>query len=250
MGKLMVFLLLILVPAAAVRADIPAMMTKIVQLRGELETLNREMETALKDRQADLDLWSQKRLELEGQMQKETLRQLQLEEKTKRLSARVKSEAKADPRAKTEFMNWLARGEDWVKSSLPFRRGPRSETLQNLRERAERGLESPEVLSSEFWQFYESEMKLALANEYRITEVETVGKAEVARLGLYTLFAKSTDGSLRQAVLAEGTWTLQPVAEEIHADVERLLQNLKNKKDQGLYAIPWAQPIVATKENL
>ncbi len=249
MGQFKLLCFLILAPVAA-QADIPAMMTKIVQLRAELETSNRELEAELKTKQAELDLWTQKRLELEGQLQKESLRRLQLEEKTKRLAARVKAEAKADPKAKAELLRWLAQAENWVRSSLPFRRGPRGEAVQNLRERAERGLESPETLSSELWQFYESEMKLALDNEYRITEVEDVGKAEVARLGLYTLFAKSTDGSLRQAVLENGVWSMKPLADGDRADAERLLQNLKGKKDQGLYVLPPAQPVANAKETL
>lgn len=240
--------LVLLTPLAS--ADVPALMNKIVQLRSELESSNRELEAELKSRQAELDLWQQKRLELEGQMQKESLRTLQLDEKVKRLASRVKSDAKADPTGTSALNTWLDQAENWVRSSLPYRRGPRGEIIQSLRERLKRGLESPEILSAELWQFYDSEMKMALDNEYRITEVEDVGKAEVARLGLYTLFAKSAEGSIRQAVMENGRWSMKPVDSTTESDAERLLQNLKSKKDQGLYSIPAAQSIQVSKETL
>lgn len=248
MGKLKVLCFALLLPATTAQADIPAMMTKIVNLRSDLESSNRELESELKTRQAELDLWLQKRLELEGSLQKETLRKLQLDEKVKRLASRVRVESKSDPKAHAALLQWLSQAESWVKSSLPFRRGPRGEVVQSLRERAERRLESPEVLSSELWQFYESEMKLALDNEYRIVEVEDVGKAEVARLGLYTLFAKATDGTIKQAVFEKGAWSMKMVEDK--SEAERLLQNLKAKREQGLYTIPTAQPIYETQEQL
>ncbi len=238
-----------LTPTVAL-ADIPALMNKLVALRADLETANREMESELKILQADLELWTTKRLELEGQMQKESLRKLQLDEKVQRLANRVKIESKVNPQAKVELKRWLTEAEAWVESSLPFRKSARLEVIQNLRERADRGLESPEILSAELWQFYESDMKLASDNEYRITDFADIGKAEVARLGLYTLFAKSADGAVRQAVFENGQWAMRDLSDDNKANAERLLNNMKGKRDSGLYNLPPAQSAQKDRETL
>lgn len=219
-------------------ADVPSLMKKIVDLRAELESMSRETDSIYKEKQGELDLWTSKRTELQANLQKETLRQLHLTEKNTRLAERVKLSDKADPKGKTLLLSWLEEARLWVHHSLPFRQTQRLETLAELKGRTERGLESLEALSAELWQFYETEMKLAADNEYRLLD-----GMEVARVGFFALYTRDALGTIKKAKRTNGTtWDLMAIDDATErASTEKLIDNLKAKKDSGLYTLPFSR---------
>jgi len=216
-------------------AGVPELMKGLVDIRADLETLNREIESAQKEHQAELDLWLQKKLELESSLQREQLRRLQLSEKTNRLALRVKSDSKTNPQAKNRLLAWIAEGRKWVDASLPFRREHRLETLNALQQRAERGLESIESLAAELWLFYEGEFKMAGENEFKI-----IDNKEVVRLGWAAMYSRDAQEQIHQAIFADGEWISQPAPDANREDLRRLFQNMKAKKKSGLYNLSLA----------
>lgn len=236
-----ILLILCMAGFSLAHADVPDLMKNLVGLRSDLEMLNREIESVQKEKQSELDLWNQKKLELEAALQKETLRQLQLSEKTDRLASRVKSQSKADPEAKRDLLKWIEQARAWVSTSLPFRRAHRLETLGSLEEKVENGLESLESISAELWTFYDSELKMAADNEFRLLDiaegVEAPKKYEVVRLGFFTMFQRDAEGSVHQYVLKNDEWIKRPASEAQRPEINRLFGNMKAKKDSGLYSI-------------
>lgn len=236
-----VFLVLLIYGFSSAHADVSGLMKNLVGLRSDLEMLNREIESIQKEKQSELDLWNQKKLELEAALQKETLRQLQLTEKTDRLASRVKSQSKADPEAKRDLLRWIEQARTWVSTSLPFRRAHRLETVGALEEKVKLGLESLESISAELWAFYETELKMAADNEFRLLDIaegnDAPKKYEVVRLGFFTMFQRDAEGSVHQYVLKNDEWVKRPVSEAQQPEINRLFGNMKAKKDSGLYSI-------------
>jgi hypothetical protein len=235
-------LLVILCAATSLAyADVPSLMKNLVSLRSDLEMLNREIESVQKEKQSELDLWNQKKLELEAALQKETLRQLQLSEKTERLASRVKSQSKTDPEARRDLLKWIEQARTWVASSLPFRRAHRLESVGALEEKVNGGLESLESISAELWAFYDSELKMAADNEFRLLDIaegeQSPIKFEVVRLGLFAMFQRDAAGVVHQHVLKDDQWTKRPVSDSQRSEINRLFGNMKAKKDSGLYNI-------------
>lgn len=222
-------------------ADISSLMKQIVDLRADLEILSQDVDQNSKEKQAQVDLWLQKKSELQASLQKEQLRSLQIAEKIKALASRIKIQDQKDPKSQEQLAKWIGNAETWVRTSLPYRRESRITTLLDLKKRSQRGLESQESLAAELWQFYENELKMSGDNEFRIVEIQTSSgpqKAEVARLGLYTMYAALPNGQVKQSVLNGGTWTLQDLEGEDLQSAVRLLNNLKAKKESGLYRMP------------
>lgn len=223
------------------RADPQDLAGRIVHLRSELEGMSREMESEQREGQSALDLWVQKKAELQAALQKEKLRRLQLEEKIKRVSERVRIEGRRDPAARAYLKAWLDEARAWVQNSLPFRREIRLATLDDLSARAAGGLESPEVLVAELWQFYEAEMRMAGDNEYRIMDLPLAlagRKGEVVRLGMFALYARLPNGQITRAVRdSDGRWAMAavPTSGPPAESADRLFANFKNKRDSGLY---------------
>ncbi|MBY0385584.1 DUF3450 domain-containing protein [bacterium] len=215
---------------------------KLTQTRLDVETLSQEIDSLQKEKQNDLEQWSQRKTELEGQIQKEQLRSLQIGEKLKRLESRVKLQSKTDPQAQRKLLAWIERFETWVPSTIPFLHESRQESLKNLKIRAQKSQEPIEFVMADFWLFVESEMKLAQSNEYKIVDIQFAGqkkKCEVARLGLQSLFVVTPDKKILKASKEAGLWKWKDIDSSDDKDAVLLLvQNLKNKNGSGYYHLP------------
>ncbi len=228
--------------ASASAATWEAFVGKLMQTRTEVETLSQEIDSLQREKQAYLEQWTQRKTDLESQVQKEQLRTLQLAEKTKRLESRVKIQAKTDPLAQKKLLSWIERFEVLVASTIPFLQDTRQVQIKNLKIRVQKAQEPLEFIFSDFWSFVENEMKLAQSNEYKVVDITLNGqlrKCEVARLGLQSLFVVTPDKKVLKAFKEAGVWKWKDV--ESSADqisVLSLVQNLKNKNGSGYYQLP------------
>lgn len=215
---------------------------KLTQARADVETLSQEIDSIQKEKQSDLEQWTQRKTELEGQIQKEQLRSLQISEKLKRLESRVKLQSKADPQAQKKLLAWIERFETWVPGTIPFLHESRQESLKNLKIRAQKSQEPIEFVMSDFWLFVESEIKLAQSNEYKIVDIQFAGqkkKCEVARLGLQSLFVVTPDKKILKASKEAGVWKWKDIeSSDDQSAVLLLVKNLKNKNGSGYYHLP------------
>ncbi len=219
-----------------------ALVEKLTQSRVEVESLSKEIDSLQKEKQADVEQWSQRKIELEAQVQKEKLRSLQISEKVKKNESRVRLQGKTDPSAQKRLLAWIERYENWVESSIPFLHESRRQTLMSLRSRAQKSQEPVEFILADFWAFVEAEMKLAQTNEYKIVDIELAGKSkkcEVARIGLHSLFVVTPDGKMFKAQKDANTWSWKDIdSPEDREGVLMLVKNLKNKNGSGYYQLP------------
>jgi hypothetical protein len=235
--------LLISLSVSVGRADSwEGLVQRLTQTRADLETLSKESDSLQREKQADLDQWTQRKTEMEAQVQREKLRQMQIAEKLKRLESRVRVSGKSDPQAQKKLLGWISTFEKSVAQTIPFNLDNRLETLSRLKVRVNRDHEAMEFLLADFWSFVETELKLAQTNEYRIVDVEIAGKkrkCEVARLGLVALFVVTPEGKTLKAAHGATGWTWQDINSSSEQNsIISLVNNLKNKNDSGLYQLP------------
>ncbi len=242
MFKMMWILCIFVFSFSVYAADWESFVSKLTQTRTEVETLSQEIDSLQREKQADLEQWTQRKTDLESQMQKEQLRSLQLTEKLKRLESRVKIQAKTDPAAQKRLLTWIERFEAWVPATIPFLHEARQLQLKNLKIRAQKAQEPIEFIFADFWAFVESEMKMAQSNEYKIVDIAFNGqtrKCEVARLGLQSLFVVTPDKNILKAVKEGTAWKWKDIdASEDQDSVLSLVKNLKNKNGAGYYQLP------------
>ncbi len=225
-------------------AETPKILSDLVSLRSEIEILGSEMDTSQKEKQAELDMWMQKRLEIESNLQKEKLRHVQIAERKLRHSALTKAHEKMEPQGKSQLLDGIREAKNWVDNSLPFSKEQRKARLESLESRLERGLESPEILGAELWAFYESEIKLGTQNEFRIIDFDFPRgreKVEAVRLGLYTMFIRQVNGEMKEVVKGEDAWVTSTLSRKQEQEVVRLMEDLKQKKKSGVYFLPLSE---------
>lgn len=242
MKKIILILSLIVSYSEAHADSWDSLVKGLTSNRAEIETLSKEIDSIQREKQADLDQWVMRKTELQAQVEKEKLRQLQLDEKLKRLQSRVKNDSKTDPQAQKKLIHWIASFKSTVKDSIPFAQTERLETLERLEARVKKAHEPMEYILADLWAFIEDELKLASSNEYKIIDIKINNKkrkSEVARLGLMSLFAVTPDGKIYKASKTDNKW----VWSDIHSGKEQesvlaLVKNLKNKNETGIYQLP------------
>lgn len=234
--------LLILVLNLSFASSWEKMVDQITKTRAEIEVLAKQTDVIAKREQSEIDLWSQKKTELDSQLTREKMRQKQIQEKLKRLEARIKVDPKGDPAGKKKMLEWLAAYEATISTTIPFHLEKRMATLKDLRTRLDVGHEPHEYVLADFWSFLETEMKLSQSNDYRIVDVTIDGKTkkcEVARLGLQALFVVTPTGQVLRANNSGSSWGWQDVDSGEQKDsVLSLVKNLKNKNTSGYYLLP------------
>ncbi|MBY0315138.1 MAG: hypothetical protein K2Q26_06440 [Bdellovibrionales bacterium] len=223
-------------------ANWQVMVQQVTQLRGELETLQKETEALQKEKQVELEQWSQRRQEATQGLDREKMRSLQIHEKLKRLQAKVKHQGKVDPKSSQRVLGWIEATERSVQGTLPFQIERRTGELTKLKERVQKGYEPMEFIVADLWAFIESEMKLTQTNEYRILTLKLKNqdqKVEVARLGMQWMFAKTTQGEIFALKKKASGWEWAPIEEtDQQSSVLLLVQDLRNKNDSGYYQLP------------
>jgi hypothetical protein len=225
-------------------AETPKILSDLVSLRSEIEILSSELETSQKEKQTELDMWMQKRLEIESNLQKEKMRHVQIAEKMLRYSSLTKAHEKVEPQGKSQLLGAIREAKTWVDASLPFSKEQRKARLESLESRLESGMESPEILGAELWAFYESEIKLGTQNEFRIIDFDFPQgreKVEAVRLGLYAMFIRQVDGEMKRIVKGENAWVTNALSRKQEQEVVRLMEDLKQKRKSGVYFLPLSE---------
>lgn len=250
--KIKLIIIITLLAQVARANTIEPLIQKITSLRSEVEVISREIESSNKEKQAELDQKNQKKLELLSQVDREKLRSLQISEKLKRLESRVGSFAKANPRSEKKVLAWISELEASVIAGVPFQQNRRLAILDSLKLRAQKHHESLEFILSDLWSFIDGEMNLAQTNEYKIEEIELMGqkkKCELARLGLNSVYAVSSEGKTYLAIKElSGKWKWEDVSSGEQKDsIISLVKNLKNKTDSGFYHLPINKNILGAK---
>lgn len=217
-------------------------LSQIVSMRAELETESKDVDAEVRELQGEHDLWLQKKLELEGALQKEQLRKAQLRAKMELVQQGIIKQDKQSPELKRDLKVALEDVEVWLKSSLPYRRKPRLEALAKIRQSLNEDKKSAESLAGDLWSLLDNELKMSGENEYRITEIETdrgLEKGEMVRLGSMALFAKMPGTRYLQAQRKGGGWVMAQIeSDQTRSEIDRLIDNLKNKRKAGLYDLP------------
>ncbi|MBX7232373.1 MAG: DUF3450 family protein [Bdellovibrionales bacterium] len=224
---------------------------EIIDLRLQLENLGREMEGSNKQYQAELDIWLQKKLELEAALQKESLRKIQIKEKLTRLSSLAAITPQIE-KVKKSYLQRIVQLQGWIQDSLPFHREQRLETVKSFAARLQKNQENLEFIANDIWNFYQEEFKKVNSHEYILGTLDGQSqseKFEIVRLGLFTLFIKDTKGSFKQLLQIQNQWRWQEIlSSEKQNEISRLMENLKTKKDSGLYSFSLFSELSSKKD--
>lgn len=233
--------LLALTPALA-SAQSDELARRLIELRGQVEQLNGELELLREEQRTTLAGLSAQRAELSASLERQQLAARELREKraaAELAQAETGLEGEAlKPLLVAKVADLRARTADGV----PFKIDERLGELDRFVVQIENGTVPPQRAVNRLWAFYEDEFRLTRENSLHRQTITVDGwkmLADVAKLGTVALYFKTSDGQVGQAVRDAGQWRWQRViAADDVARIDTLFDALRKQIRQGYFELP------------
>lgn len=237
-------LFLALAPAAGAADEAADLAQSLIRLRGEVESLNNELELVREEQRTTLGALGQQRAELEAQLNRQELATRELREKLARQAEEAGSAGVAGDTLKPVLAQAIVGLRQYIQGGLPFKTDERLAALAEIETQIGNGSLPAHRAANRLWAFYEDEFRITReTGMYKQTV--TLGKeqvlADVAKVGSVMLFFRTQDGRMGLARREASGWRFVPVSDG--ADQERiaiLFDALGKQIRQGYFELPAA----------
>jgi len=234
---------LFLLPAAAGAQDsLDALAEELVRLRGEVESLNSELNSAQDQHRAEMNSLAAQKGDLEATGRREELRIRQLEQELTENRDRAREAGAAGEELLPVAMEIIADLERHIATSFPFKREERLQVLSEVRAQAESGALDPPRAINRLWRLYEDELRLTRDNGLYSQVIPLGGDrvlADIAKLGAVAIYFQTRDGRSGYVARNGADWSYR-IAESSR-DRERiasLFDSLKKQIRTGYFELP------------
>lgn len=237
-------LVLALAPAALAADEAAELAQSLIKLRGEVESLNGELELVREEQRTTLGALGQQRAELETQLNRQEVATRELREKLSRQAEEASTAGVAGDTLKPVLAQAIAGLRQYIEGGLPFKTDERLAALAEIETQIGNGSLPTHRAANRLWAFYEDEFRITReTGMYKQTI--TLGKeqllADVAKVGSVMLFFRTQDGRMGLARREAAGWRFVPADEA--ADQERiafLFDSLGKQIRQGYFELPAA----------
>ena len=239
-------LLLMSGPVLAINPD--SFAARLAEARKDVESLTDSLSQLKDDLRAKERALDNQAAELAAQTRQEELRLEQLNQTLTR-QAEARAAAVAGSAAVVPAVaKSIATLRAGVAAGLPFRQAERLGELDTLQAALESGASTPREVASRLWSFVEDERRLASQSALDRQIITLNGQevlADVARLGMVSLYYRTDQGELGRAVREGEGWRYEPVTDEAaRLQLVDLFDALSKQVRVGFFTIPAAIPEV------
>jgi hypothetical protein len=231
--------------ASASAVDDPSELAKnLIKLRGEVETLNSELELVREEQRTGLLALNQQKAELEAQLQRQELATREARERLAKHSADTASAGVAADTLKPVLLAAIESLRAYLVAGLPFKTDERLTALNEIKLQIDTGALPPHRAANRLWAFIEDEFRITRETGlYKQTVAIGNEKvlADVAKVGSVMLFYKAQDGRVGFARREAPGWRFVPIQGEADRDrVLVLFDALGKQIRQGYFELPAA----------
>jgi hypothetical protein len=234
--------MLLLPPVAAAQDSLDALAEELVRLRGEVESLNSELNSAQDQHRAEMNSLAAQKGDLEATVRREELRIRQLEQELAENRERAREAGAAGEELLPVALEIISRLERQIATSFPFKRDERLQALAEVRSQAESGALDPPRAINRLWRLYEDELRLTRDNGLYSQVIPLGGDrvlADIAKLGGVAIYFQTRDGRSGFVARNGDDWNYR-IAES-SKDRERianLFDSLKKQIRTGYFELP------------
>ncbi len=237
----------LLVPALAVGADddLSTLAERLIELRGEVEALNDNIESQQQEHRNRMSSLTQRRAELDAQIQRQDLEVKKLQKEIDELRAESTGLSEEIATLEPLVKDASNRLEARVRASLPYMTDERTADLAEVL----RKMEAEEITAARalnnIWTFFEDELRLARESEMFRQTIEVDGKeqlADVVRLGMVMLFFRTGDEQFGYAVRKGDSWVYETASGSDRSRIEELFAAFEKQVRTGFFVVPNALP--------
>ncbi|NBB92493.1 MAG: DUF3450 family protein [Gammaproteobacteria bacterium] len=239
---LLLFPLLLPAQAEGEGNNLEALAEELVRIRGEVESLNTELNRKQENHRNEMSSLASQKGELEATLRRERLRVDQLEEDLARNRERAAQAGIAGESLVPVAQEAIASLRGHIETSLPFKPKERLAALDEIQTQLESGALAPPRAINRLWSFYEDELRLTRENGLYSQVITLEGEqvlADVARLGTVAMYFKTRDGDYGQAQRNGEDWRFAELDDRTSIQrVDQLFESLRKQIRTGYFELP------------
>jgi hypothetical protein len=242
MVGLLLFPLLLSAQSGYEGRNLEALAEELVRIRGEVESLNAELNRMQEQHRNEMSSLAAQKGELEATLRREQLRVDQLEEDLARNRERAEQAGIAGESLVPVAQDAIASLRQHIQGSLPFKPQERLAAVEEIETQLQAGSLSPPRAVNRLWGFFEDELRLTRENGLYSQVIDLNGEevlADVARLGTVAMYFKTRDGHYGQAEQRGGDWRFTRLDERAAIQrVDALFESLRKQIRTGYFELP------------
>lgn len=241
-GVIMLVFGLALTPQLPAQDSLDNLAEELVRLRGEVETLNSQLNSLTEQHRAEMNALAAQKGDLEATSRREDLRIRQLEQDLADNRERANEAGLAGESLIPVAEQIIADLELSIQTGLPFKTEERLDALSEIRSQLETGAQAPPRIINRLWSFYEDELRLTRENGLHTQVIPLGGQrvlSDVVKLGTVAMYFQTRDGRSGQVVRQGDSWRFQEI--ESAADVNRiatLFDSMQKQIRSGYFELP------------
>lgn len=233
--------LLALTPVAA-QDDLDALAEELVELRGEVESLNAELNRLQEQHRAEMNSLAAQKGDLEATRRREELRIRQLEQDLAENRDRAREAGVAGEALVPVAERVIDEMSAMIARSFPFKRDERQQALAEIANQLESGALEPPRVINRLWRFYEDELRLTRDNGLYSQIVPLNGErvlADVAKIGAVALYFTTRDGRSGYVTRSGDEWSFTLAESGSERDrIAELFDSLRKQIRTGYFVLP------------
>lgn len=237
-------LTLALAPVAAQDSQdsLDALAEELVGLRGQVESLNTELNRMQEQHRAEMNSLAAQKGDLEATRRREELRIRQLEQDLEENRERAR-QAGVEGEALVPVANEIvARLESEIRRAFPFKVEDRLDALAEISTQIESGAIDPPRAINRLWRFYEDELRLTRDNGLYSQIIPLGGDrvlADIAKIGALAIYFQTRDGRSGYATRSGEEWNFTVIESGAERQqIAALFDSLKKQIRTGLFELP------------
>jgi hypothetical protein len=215
---------------------------ELVRLRGEVESLNSELNSLTEQHRAEMNALAAQKGDLEATARREDLRIRQLEQDLADNRERASEAGLAGEALIPVAEAVIADLEATIQASLPYRLDERLDALAEIRSQLETGAQAPPRIINRLWSFYEDELRLTRENGLHTQVIPLGGQrvlSDVVKLGTVAMYFQTRDGRSGQVVRQGDSWRFQELTSAEAIDqIATLFDSMQKQIRSGYFELP------------
>lgn len=230
---------------AFAQEDLERLADQLIELRGEVEALNDEIEARQQTHRRQISSVAQRRSELEARIARQELEAKELSADLAKIQAEASTVDEEVSLILPTVRDAVARLEAVVRASLPFQVEDRVAELSATSRRLETREVSAARAFNQLWTFIEDELRLSRETALVRQEIQLATGSELAdviRLGMVSLYYRTGDGRYGFAERSGDGWTYTQVGGADATRLAELFDNFDRSVRTGFFEMPSALP--------
>lgn len=238
-----IFMIFCLVTAASAQQDTEAMAETLIQLRGEVEDIQSELQIQQAEHAQSMAYLNTREVELTANLDRELLQIKQAESDLANIQEKIKALGIDSKHMAPEVLTMIEHVSVVVDSGIPFKQQARKEVLLTIKRQLNSNKMTAQQAINQTWAFIEDELRLSKENGLYSQTINLDGHetlVEVAKLGTVLMYFRTKQNKYGHSFLDKNDeWSFKLLdSESEQQTVATLFDSLQKQIRQGYFELP------------